>query len=236
LGVNFLFCIISIFLDGLVKDACEVMPKSNQGKSLILVFSSTNEKREWLKEVKMLVKEFQKKEAQAAKEAKLKAAEEAALAATMSEPIGGGSNSFGATSSPSSDSGVINIAGVPNASKLSLTKSSSRTIKGPLVKSNSTSTMITPQSAQNGPTPATSPSPLRSSRASIFGKKPKEKKEKEEKEKKEDKKDKSKRASSSSIESNNNNNAAAPNKLKNSHFSKELAKTLKANAPPPKKF
>ena len=51
-------------------------PKDPKEKALILVFSSTNEKREWLKEVKILVKEFQKKEAQAAKEAMLKRAEE----------------------------------------------------------------------------------------------------------------------------------------------------------------
>ena len=66
----------------MIIDACELRPKDSKEKPIIILFPSTNEKRAWLKEVKMLVKEFQKKEAQAAKEKKLKAMEGASLGTT----------------------------------------------------------------------------------------------------------------------------------------------------------
>ena len=53
-------------------DACEVQPMDSKEKAIILGFASANEKRQWLREVKQLVKEFQKKAMQAAIEAKRK--------------------------------------------------------------------------------------------------------------------------------------------------------------------
>lgn len=53
-----------------VQNACEVLPKDpTQKYSFVFVFPSAQEKRDWVKEIKLLVREFQKKEAQARKEA-----------------------------------------------------------------------------------------------------------------------------------------------------------------------
>ena len=54
----------------MIQNACEVLPKDPMQKySFVFVFPSAQEKRDWVKEIKLLVREFQKKEAQARREA-----------------------------------------------------------------------------------------------------------------------------------------------------------------------
>ena len=63
-----------------MKDACEVCQK-NEGSetkfSFVFVFSSADEKRDWVRNIKQLVKEYQKKEAMQRKELMEKEAKEA---------------------------------------------------------------------------------------------------------------------------------------------------------------
>lgn len=62
--------IVDIADTEVVQNACEVLPKDPTEKySFVFVFPSAQEKRDWVKEIKLLVREFQKKEAQARKEA-----------------------------------------------------------------------------------------------------------------------------------------------------------------------
>jgi len=69
------------------KNACEVRPKNGSNKtfSFTFVFPTPNEKAEWVKEIKRLVREFQKKEAQARKEALEKGEPVPAIYATEAE-------------------------------------------------------------------------------------------------------------------------------------------------------
>merc|ERR1712137_624617 len=54
-----------------VQNACEVQPKKASGKfHFKFVFNTPEEKAEWVKEIKTLVREFQLKDVKAAKEAK----------------------------------------------------------------------------------------------------------------------------------------------------------------------
>ena len=54
-----------------IKYACDVRPKdeTKQKFSFVFVFPSAKEKSDWVKEIKLLVKQFQKKAAEAAKKA-----------------------------------------------------------------------------------------------------------------------------------------------------------------------
>ena len=182
-------------------DACEVRPKDPKEKALILVFASTAEKRAWLKEVKMLVREFQKKEAQAAKEALLKKAEEGENGPIIPD--------FTPSSSDSPKAAPRNALRntMPNISAVSPVP--------PLVKQNS---VVKPQppaghKAGQRATPLAPPPPpptKKSSGSSIFGKKNKDKKEEK---------------SESPKQKKTVSPMVTPSKL-NNQFSKELAKTL----------
>jgi len=69
--------IVDIADTELIQNACEVLPKDpTQKYSFVFVFPSAQEKRDWVKEIKLLVREFQKKEAQARKEALARKPEE----------------------------------------------------------------------------------------------------------------------------------------------------------------
>merc|ERR1711862_485360 len=70
-----------------IKNACQVNPKNPgvQQFSIVFVLNTPEEKAEWVKEIKTLIREFQLKALQAAKEAKSKKEEEIALG-IYSEP------------------------------------------------------------------------------------------------------------------------------------------------------
>lgn len=66
--------IVDVADTGEIKNACDVQPVSDGGKkfSFRFVFNTPEEKVEWVKEIKSLVREFQIKAFKAAKEAKEK--------------------------------------------------------------------------------------------------------------------------------------------------------------------